>query len=235
MSAGPGESTDWKELIPPIAHDVRALVRKGLSNAQFLEKLIRPAPDTEISAHLHAIIESQYDLNRLFVRLIALADAGEWRQKASLHPEDTIDLETAILGAKLECRDAIQRAGGELIIGEIPSCSVPPKTQIVLKELLDNSLRYADPNRPPKIEICAKNDSQRLQIRVADNGSGLPVAYTDKLFQPMQRLDGSRSGFGLGLAIAKAIVEGAGGNIHFEPSDQGATFVFELPADVARD
>jgi signal transduction histidine kinase len=220
---------DWKELIPPIAHDVRALVRKGLSNAQFLEKLIRPAADTEISAHLRAIIESQYDLNRLFVRLIALADADEGRQRASLYPEDTIDLETVILGAKLECRDALQRAGGELVIGRLPSCAVPPKTQLVLKELLENSLRYADPDRPLRIAIDANNDSQRLHVRVADNGSGLPIAYTDKLFQPMQRLDASRSGFGLGLAIAKAIVEGTGGSIYFEPSDQGATFVFELP------
>jgi signal transduction histidine kinase len=123
----------------------------------------------------------------------------------------------------------MQRAGGELVIGQLPSCAVPPKTQIVLKELLENSLRYADANRPLRIAIDANNDSQTLQIRVADNGSGLPMAYTDKLFQPMQRLDATRSGFGLGLAIAKAIVEGAGGSIYFEPSDQGATFVFELP------
>jgi two-component system, chemotaxis family, sensor kinase Cph1 len=220
---------DWKELIPPIAHDVRALVRKGLSNAQFLEKLIRPAADTEISAHLRAIIESQYDLNHLFVRLIALADADETQERSAHHPEDTIDLETAVLGAKLECRDAMQLAGGELVVGLLPSCAVPPKTQIVLKELLQNSLRYADPDRPPKIAIDANHDSQRVRVRVVDNGSGLPAAYTDKLFQPMQRLDASRSGFGLGLAIAKAIVEGAGGTIYFEPSNQGATFVFELP------
>jgi signal transduction histidine kinase len=220
---------DWKELIPPIAHDVRALVRKGLSNAQFLEKLIQPAADTEISAHLRAIIESQYDLNRLFVRVIALADADDVQQRASGFPEDTIDLEAAILGAKLECRDAMQRAGGELTVGQLPSCDVPQKTQIVLKELLENSLRYADPDRPPKILIEAKRDSHKLRVRVADNGSGLPLAYTDKLFEPMQRLDATRSGFGLGLAIAKAIVEAAGGRIYFEPSDEGATFVFELP------
>ena len=225
---------DWKELIPPIAHDVRTLVRKGLSNAQFLEKLLLPAPDTEVSTHLRAIIESQYDLNRLFIRLIALADAQEGQQRSPLPAIDTIDLETAVLGAKLECRDAIQKAGGELVVAPLPSCAVPHKTQIVLKELLDNSLRYADPSRPPRITIDANHDSQVLQVRVADNGSGLPMAYTDKLFQPMQRLDATRSGFGLGLAIANAIVEGAGGRIYFEPSDQGATFCFELPVEEAR-
>lgn len=227
MSAPSG--VDWKELIPPIAHDVRALVRKGLSNAQFLEKLIKPEAGAEVSTHLRAVIESQFDLNRLFVRLIALADADNRSHKTSLHPADTTDLETAILGAKLECRDALQRSGGELVIGPLPPCVIPQKTQTVLKELFDNSIRYADPDRPPRVEIIASREAGKLQVRIADNGSGLPAAYTGKLFQPMQRLDATRSGFGLGLAIAKAVLEAAGGGISYEASDPGAVFIFELP------
>ena len=227
MSAPAG--VDWKELIPPIAHDVRALVRKGLSNAQFLEKLIKPEAGTEISTHLRAVIESQFDLNRLFVRLMALADAGDGPRKSSLSLANTMDLETAILGAKLECRDALQHSGGELVIGPLPRGGVPQKTQIVLKELLDNSIRYSGPDRPPRIEINASRDVGSIRVRVTDNGTGLPAGYTNRLFQPMQRLDATRSGFGLGLAIAKAIVEAAGGAISFEPSEPGATFVFELP------
>lgn len=230
MSA-PSGGVDWKELIPPIAHDVRALVRKGLSNAQFLEKLIQPEAGTEISTHLRAVIESQFDLNRLFVRLIALADAENSPHKSSPYSVDTTDLETAILGAKLECRDELKRSGGELVIGPLPPCVVPQKTQIVLKELLHNSIRYADPDRLPRIEISAAREAQKIQVRVSDNGTGLPAAYTDKLFQPMQRLDAARSGFGLGLAIAKAVIKTAGGDISFESSDPGATFVFELPCD----
>lgn len=228
MSA-PSGGVDWKELIPPIAHDVRALVRKGLSNAQFLEKLIRPEAGTEISTHLRAVIESQFDLNRLFVRLIALADAENSPHKSSPYPVNSTDLETAVLGAKLECRDELKRSGGELLIGPLPLCLVPQKTQIVIKELFDNSIRYADPDRPPRVEISASRDDRKILVRVSDNGSGLPAAYTGKLFQPMQRLDAARSGFGLGLAIAKAVVETAGGDISFQASDPGATFVFELP------
>src|SRR5271163_78787 len=101
-------SLDWEELIPQIAHDLRALVRKGLSNAQFLEKLLGPDTNAEASAHLRAIIESQIDLNRFLVRLVALTDAG-----SSRHVEEKMDLEMAVLGAKLACRDAIQRSGAE--------------------------------------------------------------------------------------------------------------------------
>jgi len=217
-------SLDWEELIPQIAHDLRALVRKGLSNAQFLEKLLGPAADVEASAHLRAIIESQIDLNHFLVRLVALADAGSSRRA-----EERMDLETAVLGAKLACRDAIQRAGAELTVQSIPCCSVPESTQIVLQELLDNSLRYGDSVRSLRVVIEADASQERIQVRVADNGTGLAPAYTNRLFQPLQRLDATRSGFGLGLAISRAIVEASGGSIYFQPSDPGATFVFELP------
>jgi signal transduction histidine kinase len=158
-----------------------------------------------------------------------LADAESSPHKSSLYSVETTDLETAILGAKLECRDALQRSGGEFVIGPLPPCAVPQKTQTILKELFDNSIRYAAPDRPPRVEISASLNARKIQVRVADNGTGLPAAYTGKLFQPMQRLDAARSGFGLGLAIAKAVVEAAGGAISFEISDPGATFVFELP------
>jgi signal transduction histidine kinase len=140
------------------------------------------------------------------------------------------DLETAVLGAKIECGEAIQQTGAELVIEELPAASVPQKMQIVLRELIDNSLRFRDPNRTPRVVIGAKEDEHTLQVRVADNGTGVTSLYADKLFQPLQRLDAVRSGFGLGLAISRAIIMTAGGSIEFEPSEAGASFVFQLPA-----
>lgn len=225
-------SVDWEELVPQIAHDVRALVRKGLTNAQFLERLLGPAADAQASTHLRAIMESQLDLNRFVIRLVALADAEAARRRSSSYAQETVDLETAALGAKLECRDALQRAGAELIVEPLPACTVPQKVQIVLRELMDNSLRYRDPERPLRVVIDAHADNELIRVRVADNGTGFAAVYADKLFQPLQRLDSVRSGFGLGLAISRAVVEAAGGSIYTEPSDYGASFVFELPNHV---
>jgi signal transduction histidine kinase len=220
-------SVDWEELFPHIAHDARALVRKGLSNAQFLERRLSPIADGEATENLRAVIESQLDLNRLFVRLVALSDAGR-AHRSSNAAEENFDLETALLGAKLECGDAIREAGAELVVEQLPPCNVPQRTQIVLRELIDNSLRYRDPDRNLRVVVGAEADEKRIQVRVADNGMGV-AGYVDKLFQPLQRLDPVRSGFGLGLAISRAIVVGAGGSILAEPSDSGASFVFELP------
>jgi signal transduction histidine kinase len=225
-------SMDWQLLIHPIAHDTRALIRKGLTNAQLLQRKLGPGVDGDVSGHLRAIIEAQIDLNSLFTRLVALADVENAHQRSSKQ-EETVGLDVVVLGAELHCKSAIQQAGAELSVGQLPSCNVPQKTQVVLIELIDNALRFGNPARPVRIAIEGDTADTRIRVRVSDNGVGVDAAYREKLFQPLQRLDARRSGFGLGLAICKATVERAGGRIYYEQrgeSDQtGARFVFELP------
>src|SRR5437879_4092960 len=98
-------SVDWPALVPRIAHEVRTLARKGLSNAQLVERTLGPAADGKILGPLRSTIESQISLNLLFVRLVLLADA----EAPSSREEERVALETAVLGAKLECKDAILR------------------------------------------------------------------------------------------------------------------------------
>lgn len=220
-------SLDWQDLFPHIAHDVRALVRKGLSNAQFLEKRLAPITDPEIAGHIRAIIESQRDLSNLFVRLVTLVEALPGVPRSGV--DDFVPLEVAFLGAKNECGEAMMREGVELESNPFPDCNVPRKTQVVLRELIENSLRFREPSRTLRISIEAKEHSGRLSVRITDNGVGVDHTYANGLFQPFQRMDARRSGFGLGLAISRAIVEGAGGSIYLETSGAGAVFVFELP------
>lgn len=221
-------SLHWEVLIPRIAHDVRTLVRKGISNAQLLEREMGPAAIPAVSGHIRAILESQQDLNRLFIRLVALADARAAVQRALTHPEETITLDLAVLGAKMELRDSILQANAELIVSELPVCDVPRKTQVVLVELIDNSLRYRDLARPLRIAVDAEETGGKIRVRLTDNGSGFDPVYAANLFEPFQRLDAMRSGFGLGLAISREIIEASGGRIYCEPAERGAVFVFEL-------
>ena len=224
----------WEDLIPQVAHDVRALVRKSLTNAQLLERALVPGAIPEIAPHIRAIIEAQMDLNRLFVRLVALAEAQTAVRHSSARRVEMVTLELAVMGAKMECRDAIHQANAELAILEpLPVCDVPQKTQVVLKELIENSVLFRDPTRPLRVEIRGYEHQGTVRVQVSDNGSGFDSVYAASLFQPFQRLDAQRSGFGLGLAISKSIVESVGGRIYIEPTEIGATFVFELANGVA--
>jgi len=69
---------------------------------------------------------------------------------------------------------------------------------------------------------------QQIEIRISDNGAGIPEDIRDKLFIP--NFTTKSTGMGLGLAISKNIIEVTGGNISFTTQiDKGTTFIVTLP------
>jgi signal transduction histidine kinase len=219
-------SVRWDALIPVIAHDAAALVRKGLTNAQFLQQMPDVAGIPAAARGLSAIVESQLALNSFLRRLAVLGDAESIARPG--RPSQNVQLVTLVLGAKLECQEAIREAEAELSTAELPACSVHSGIQTVLRELIDNSIRYRHADRPLRIEIEAERADQTVQVRVRDNGAGISPRFADRLFEPLRRHE-TRSGFGLGLAISKEIVTALGGNIRVEPAGSGTSAVFEVP------
>jgi signal transduction histidine kinase len=99
----------------------------------------------------------------------------------------------------------------------------------VFDNLLDNALRYAPGGSAIEIEAAARDGMVR--VTVADHGPGIPANERTRVFERFHRSPGaSGSGAGLGLAIARTIVEAAGGRISVaDTPGGGATFVVELP------
>ncbi|MFC4158375.1 hybrid sensor histidine kinase/response regulator [Chitinimonas lacunae] len=103
----------------------------------------------------------------------------------------------------------------------------------VLINLLTNAMRYA-PGTP--IHLSLSRAGQRARLSVRDGGPGIAPEYHERIFQQFERaaLPNRDNGLGLGLYIAREIVEGHGGRIWVESSQgQGANFVIELPLDLA--
>jgi PAS domain S-box-containing protein len=102
----------------------------------------------------------------------------------------------------------------------------------VFQNLLANSLKYASPDAPPRIDVRARRDGDRWIVSVSDNGIGFESQYRERVFGLFKRLHRDEyPGTGLGLAICKRIVERYGGRIWAESEPgQGSTFFFELPA-----
>ncbi len=105
-----------------------------------------------------------------------------------------------------------------------------------LKRVLDNFLSNAAKFSPPdsRVEVSISRNKQAVRVAVRDHGQGIPKDFREKIFDKFTQADSSmtreRGGTGLGLNIAKMIIERHGGTIDFETRlNKGTTFYFELP------
>ena len=99
----------------------------------------------------------------------------------------------------------------------------------VLTNLLENAAKFSEAGKEIGVHVAAWHDA--VQVRVTDQGPGIPTEDRQRVFEPFYRAEGDTgSGTGLGLAIAKAIVESHGGRIWIEAAPGGGTaVVFQLP------
>lgn len=123
---------------------------------------------------------------------------------------------------------------GWLDAAPLPHVALPQRQVDDLFEILvENAIRFRHPERPLRVRVSVVSDEGKWLFRVADNGIGVESCYFERIFIPLERLhhrSSRQSGTGIGLAVARKIVEAAGGRIWIESDGvSGSTFVFTLP------
>ncbi len=101
--------------------------------------------------------------------------------------------------------------------------------QRLLDNLTDNALRYGNPGSQVRVQACRQGD--QVIVSVQDEGEGIAFEQQARLFEPFAQIGKRKGGVGLGLALAREIVQLHGGQlgVHSRPGE-GATFYFSLPA-----
>jgi PAS domain S-box-containing protein len=114
---------------------------------------------------------------------------------------------------------------------EGPFYTAPSRLEIVLNNLLSNAMKYADLRKTdPSIEVHVKANSKTAEIRVVDNGEGIPTDAKPKIFDMFYRASANGSGSGLGLYIVKEAIQKIGGTIVvYSEYGKGTEFVVEIP------
>jgi signal transduction histidine kinase len=109
---------------------------------------------------------------------------------------------------------------------DLPQAAVPAATlEAVIGSLIDNSRRAGA--RVCTVTAGATGDIVRVEVR--DDGPGIAPADRDRLFEPFFTTRRADGGTGLGLPIARSLLDACGATISLEPSARGARFVLELP------
>jgi two-component system sensor histidine kinase KdpD len=99
----------------------------------------------------------------------------------------------------------------------------------VLTNVLENAARFTPPGG--RITVAAARWRDGVQVRIADQGIGIPRQQWERVFEPFVRAEGS-TGTGLGLSIARAIIEAHGGSVRVGDAPAGGTSVIiQLPGE----
>jgi two-component system, OmpR family, sensor histidine kinase BaeS len=212
-----------RTLLADISHELRTPLTVMQGNLEGVLDGVYPADE----AHLRPVLDETRVLSRLIddLRTLSLSEAGALR----LHREPT-DLR-ALLGEVIASHRAVADDAGvrlDLEAGELAPISVDPaRIRQVMANLVANALRFTGPGG--RVLLAASASADVVTIRVSDTGSGMEPDEVEHAFDRFYRSPGS-TGSGLGLSIARNLVEAHGGRIGLS-STQGAgtTVEVEIP------
>lgn len=214
-------------LLDAVAHEFKTPLTSIKAAATTL--LSAPQTDPNTTELLSVIGEETDRLNTMVSEAIDMAriEAGELRINREPQPSGEL-LNSAV--RKIE-PNLDERRIEVKVSGNLPLCSADRAMfQTVVHQLLDNALKYSPPHSP--VTVSAEPERDFVIFSVADSGPGIPEQERERIFEKFYRRERDRHsipGTGMGLAIAREIVEKHGGKIWVESTRRGSRFCFSMP------
>ncbi len=218
-------------LLTSISHDLKTPLASVLGSAGTLRDLAHRLTDSEKVELLATIIDEAERLNRFIANLLDMTklESGAITPNVALH-----DLDEIVGSALRRASRILSRHHVELELApDLPMLELDAVLfEQVLFNLLDNAAKYAPPETT--IRIQGWQNENAVCLRVLDEGSGIPAADLDHIFDKfyrVQKTDQVRPGTGLGLAISRGFIEAMHGTIiAANRADRtGAMFTISLP------
>ncbi|MEQ8702860.1 MAG: tetratricopeptide repeat protein [Phaeodactylibacter sp.] len=205
------------------SHDIKEPIRVMSNYAGLIRKQLPEELDRKFKDYFEIIQTSSRQLYTLiedFMRYSDLArqDKGEAEQ---------VDMRRFMQNLT-KTLDPEQHASGKVEYRGLEAVSVNRSMLfLVIKNLVENGLKYNKSEQPQVLVSCTRQGSN-IELRVTDNGIGIPAPFQEKIFEAFKRLHSRAEygGTGLGLAIVKLAVGKLGGEIRLESEEgKGSTFI----------
>jgi signal transduction histidine kinase len=219
-----------KQVSDNIAHDLKTPLTRMRNRVE--AALVQAREEPEYREVLQATIEDADQLIRTFNALLMIArvEAGPG------------EVELELVDAALVCRDVFELyeplaedAGVELALEAGKPAMVRANRELVgqaVANLVDNAVKYAGAaERAPRVVIAVAEADEAVEIRVSDNGAGIPEADRERVTERFVRLEESRSkpGAGLGLSLVRAVARLHGAQLVLGDNHPGLAAVLRFP------
>lgn len=228
-------STQFQDFLYIVSHDLNAPMRKILA---FSERLVTVCGDglNEKGRHyLNRMSVAAQNLQVLLEGILTISRVPRMRSDPR-----RVDLNEVIGRIATEFAGRLEESGAQLEHDELPAVHASgEQVEMLLRNLVDNALKFADPERKPHIEVRVvpeESPGSMVCIEVRDNGLGFEPRFNDDVFRVFQRLHPPEQyeGNGIGLTVCRAIVRVHGGEISAEAEPgEGTRIRFTLPVPTA--
>ncbi len=222
------------DIIANVSHELRTpmTIAKG-----FAELALDERDEEERRRNILRVIRALENQNVIIGNLITVAEASREKLKLQVSSFPVRELIKAALDRK---RDEIKSRGLMLEV-EIEDCEVAGdlrRLTSVLSNILDNAIKFNRPGGEIRVEV--RRGRGNVLITVSDTGIGIPGDVMPKIFDPLYQADATArrryGGTGMGLAVARIVVEAHGGEIYASSSPgKGSRFTVVLPSGGFKD
>jgi two-component system, chemotaxis family, sensor kinase Cph1 len=219
---------DFAKFVGHAGHDLIGPLNQSSTLLALFHKRCKDVRDPDAKELAQHIESASLKISGLVKGLERYLEAIGSRRKLQ-----TIDSNAALSGALLRLDERIGTSRAQITHADLPRLYADSAgLTTIFAELIDNAIKFCQPSEPPVIHVSARVAGPDWNFSIGDNGIGIDAHQIAKAMEPFGRIHGSDyPGAGMGLTIAKILVEAGGGRIWIESEPEcGSVAHFTLRA-----
>jgi signal transduction histidine kinase len=209
-----------------LSHNLKTPLTASLGFGELLQDHPVVSEDPTALDYVNRSLSASRRMMTAIDQLLSYASVGGAPQQAPVPLPELVEQVLAELGSLAD--------GAEVRCDQATVVADPAQLRVLVANLIENSLRYRTPGVRCEVAVTVNPTSWGSELRVADNGPGIPADQRPAVLRPLVRLESETAGTGLGLATCERIVAAHGGTLSITGTPGGGTTVcVRLPRAVA--